>query len=56
MTGAPVPAGFDTVQMQEKTEANGELITIEPCKQAGDNVRGRGEELLAGTKVLRLAL
>lgn len=53
MTGAPVPAGFDTVQMQEKTEAYGELITIEPCKQAGDNVRGRGEELLAGTKVLR---
>ncbi len=56
MTGAPVPAGFDTVQMQEKTEAYGELITIEPCKQAGDNVRGRGEELLAGTKVLRPAL
>ncbi|GGB71529.1 molybdopterin molybdotransferase MoeA [Shewanella inventionis] len=52
MTGAPVPAGYDTVQMQENTQANGNQITIEHPHKQGANVRKRGEELLAGTKVL----
>ncbi|MGX9461389.1 molybdopterin molybdotransferase MoeA [Shewanella sp. A14] len=52
MTGAPVPAGYDTVQMQEKVHANETKITIEHPLNLGENVRGRGEELLAGTKVL----
>ncbi|WP_418357875.1 molybdopterin molybdotransferase MoeA [Shewanella basaltis] len=52
MTGAPVPAGYDTVQMQESTQAQGDLITIEHPHKLGANVRKRGEELLAGTKVL----
>ncbi|MCE9679688.1 molybdopterin molybdotransferase MoeA [Shewanella sp. AS1] len=52
MTGAPVPAGYDTVQMQEKTLANGELIQIEAPKGVGANVRYRGEEISSGGKVL----
>ncbi|MGI2179144.1 molybdopterin molybdotransferase MoeA [Shewanella frigidimarina] len=52
MTGAPVPVGFDTVQMQEKVQANENQITIEHPHRLGANVRLCGEELLAGTKVL----
>ncbi|MBR9729338.1 molybdopterin molybdotransferase MoeA [Shewanella intestini] len=52
MTGAPLPAGYDTVQMQEKTQANDDIITIEDVRKAGQNVRFKGEELLAGSKVL----
>ncbi|MCK8046378.1 molybdopterin molybdotransferase MoeA [Shewanella sp. 1CM18E] len=52
MTGAPVPSGYDTVQMQEKVTADGEQITIEAPKEIGANVRCRGEELSSGTKVL----
>lgn len=52
MTGAPVPVGFDTVQMQEKVQADDNQITIEHPHRLGTNVRRRGEELLAGTKVL----
>ena len=52
MTGAPVPSGYDTVQMQEKVTADGEQITIEAPKELGANVRYRGEELTSGTKVL----
>ncbi|MBT1446115.1 molybdopterin molybdotransferase MoeA [Shewanella sp. JM162201] len=54
MTGAPLPAACDTVQMQEETEANGSKITIKPPKAKGANVRLRGEELKAGDKVLTL--
>ena len=35
MTGAPVPAGYDTVQMQEKVTADGNNITIEAPKAKG---------------------
>ncbi|GAA0791211.1 MULTISPECIES: molybdopterin molybdotransferase MoeA [Pseudomonadati] len=52
MTGAPLLAGYDTVQMQEKCTANGEQINIAHPAKKGANVRGRGEELIAGTKVL----
>lgn len=52
MTGAPVPDGFDTVQMQEKTQADGDAITIEHPVKLGANVRRQGEELTAGSPVL----
>lgn len=53
MTGAALPNGFDTVQMQEKTQVVDEnLISIEHPHRLGENVRKRGKELLAGTKVL----
>jgi molybdopterin molybdotransferase len=53
MTGAPMPAGFDTVQMQEKTRVEGDKVYIEPPKMRGANVRLRAEELTSGTKVLK---
>jgi len=52
MTGAPVPDGYDTVQMQEKVEAKENSIFIETPKAKGTNVRYRGEEVKAGQKVL----
>ncbi|MEJ6521624.1 molybdopterin molybdotransferase MoeA [Shewanella bicestrii] len=56
MTGAPVPAGYDTVQMQEETQAQGNQIQINHPKAKGANVRYRGEELLQGTKVLKAGI
>ncbi|BDM62628.1 molybdopterin molybdenumtransferase MoeA [Shewanella sp. NFH-SH190041] len=53
MTGAPVPDCYDTVQMQEKTQADGEMITIEPTHDTGENIRARGEEMRAGAPVLK---
>lgn len=52
MTGAPVPDGYDTVQMQEKVIANGDQITIEAPQAVGANVRYCGQEMKAGGKVL----
>ncbi|KFZ37645.1 molybdopterin molybdenumtransferase [Shewanella mangrovi] len=52
MTGAEVPAGYDTVQMQEYAQVDGDNITLEPCKQQGENVRHRAGELAIGQKVL----
>lgn len=52
MTGAPLPQGYDTVQMQEKVRVDGDDIYIEAPQQVGENVRKRGEELTSGAKVL----
>ncbi|QDF65408.1 molybdopterin molybdotransferase MoeA [Shewanella sp. SNU WT4] len=52
MTGAPVPAGYDSVQMQELAQVNGDQVLLEAVKELGENVRQRGEELSQGTKVL----
>ncbi|WP_299795622.1 molybdopterin molybdotransferase MoeA [uncultured Shewanella sp.] len=52
MTGAPVPDGYDTVQMQEKVDAKGDTIYITAPKAKGANVRCRGEEVKTGGKVL----
>lgn len=52
MTGAPLPDGYDTVQMQEKVEAKGNDIFIESPKAIGANIRYRGEEVKTGGKVL----
>ncbi|MBO1272710.1 molybdopterin molybdotransferase MoeA [Shewanella sp. 4t3-1-2LB] len=52
MTGATVPNGYDTVQMQEYAEVNGDQVTLEPCSEQWENVRLRGGEITAGAKVL----
>ncbi|WP_394390216.1 molybdopterin molybdotransferase MoeA [Shewanella woodyi] len=52
MTGAPVPNGYDTVQMQEKVEAREGDIFIEAPKAKGANIRYQGEEVKTGGKVL----
>jgi molybdopterin molybdotransferase len=48
-TGAPVPAGADTVVMQEKTKVeNGLLIIDDKNLQTGLNVRPKGSEIKTG--------
>ena len=52
-TGAPVPAGADTVVMQEKVQAeNGKLIIQDEQLKAGLNVRPKGSEIKAGELAL----
>jgi len=52
MTGAEVPAGADTVIMQEHTERVGDAIVIAGGHQAGQNVRQPGEDIRTGDTVL----
>jgi molybdopterin molybdotransferase len=51
MTGAPMPAGADTVYPQEVVIAQGRAVTIAPIDR-GVNVRHRGEDVAAGALVL----
>lgn len=52
-TGAPVPAGADTVVMQEKIiRSNSELIIQDERLSPGLNVRARGSEIQAGSLAL----
>lgn len=52
-TGAQVPPGADTVVMQEHTEAaDGGVRVTQPVKP-GQHIRRRGEDLTAGSVVLR---
>ena len=52
MTGAVVPAGADTIVMQEVVRREGELLFVPPGQQAGQNLRRRGEDLAAGSIAL----
>ncbi|QNA46227.1 molybdopterin molybdotransferase MoeA [Lacibacter sediminis] len=52
-TGAPVPAGADTVVMQEKVKAENGILIIEDDKlQRNSNVRPVGSEIKAGELAL----
>jgi molybdopterin molybdotransferase len=51
MTGAPMPAGADTVYLQEHVERRGDRVVVGPMT-AGSNVRLRGEDVRAGAVVL----
>lgn len=53
LTGAPMPAGADAVAMQEDTErgADGRIRFLDGVKP-WENVRFRGEDFRAGTRVL----
>lgn len=51
-TGAPMPAGPDTVMMQEDcTEADG-VVTVAPGIKQGSNRRKAGEDITAGSVIL----
>lgn len=52
-TGAPLPSGADTVEMQENVEllGDGRVRFLQPLRQ-GQNVRPRGQEVSAGETVL----
>lgn len=53
MTGASVPAGADTVVIQENAERQGDTVIIGPGHRAGQNVRLAGEDVRAGAAALR---
>jgi molybdopterin molybdotransferase len=53
-TGAPVPADYDTVVMQEHCNRNGdELFISSPKLVRGMNVRAQGSEIKAGEQALQ---
>lgn len=51
-TGAPLPQGADTVIRQEDTEQTGNRVVIRNARDAGKNVRRRGEDIAKGALVL----
>lgn len=51
-TGAPVPAGADTVVIQENTERRDALVTVQAGAARGDNIRQRGFDFAAGEPLL----
>ena len=52
-TGAPMPAGADTVVMREDTQIDGDAVTMRAGIRQGANVRKAGEDALPGDPVLR---
>ena len=53
MTGAVMPAGADTVVVQEVVRAENGRVVIPPGQKQGQNVRSAGEDLKTGVSVLR---
>ena len=53
MTGAPLPAGATAVVPVEQTDAGAEMVTITATPRTGQHVRRAGEDVTAGTTVLR---
>jgi len=51
-TGAPMPAGPDTVMMQEDCGEEDGVVTISPGIRRGSNRRNAGEDVAAGSTVL----
>lgn len=52
MTGAPLPRGADTVIRVEDTDAGETRVLVRDARDAGRNVRPRGEDLRAGDLAL----
>ena len=52
MTGAVMPAGADTVVVQEIVRRQGDRIAVPPGQKARQNVRYAGEDLKTGVPVL----
>lgn len=53
MTGAPVPAGADTIVPVERTDGGTVTVRIDGAPAPGTHVRAIGEDVHAGTVVLR---
>jgi len=53
MTGAPMPAGADTIVQVEKTDGGTKTVRINDAPPPGVHVRGQGEDVAAGAVVLR---
>ena len=52
-TGAPMPAGPDTVLMQEDCRVEGDRVVIPPGIKRGANYRHAGEDIADGSVILR---
>ncbi len=52
MTGAPVPAGADTVIRVEDTDGGLDRVAVRDARDAGRNVRPRGEDIAFGRVVV----
>ena len=52
MTGAPMPAGTDTVVMQEQALVSNGLVRLASGQRTGQNVRRAGEDIASGDAVL----
>jgi molybdopterin molybdotransferase len=53
MTGGKIPAGADTVVIQEQVQAEGEMARIGSGHRKGQNLRRAGEDIEIGQTVLR---
>ncbi len=53
MTGAVMPAGTDTIVIQEVVRVEGDAIVVPPGQQRGQHMRFAGEDLAVGKPVLR---
>lgn len=53
MTGAVLPAGTDTVVMQEQVECHGDRVQVGVGHVSGQNVRLAGEDIARGQTVLQ---
>jgi molybdopterin molybdotransferase len=51
-TGAPVPDGYDTVALQENSEASADAITIREAGPKGRHVRSAGQDFTAGAELI----
>lgn len=56
MTGGVVPAGADTIVMQEHVKAEQDRVTIGPGHKKGQNLRRAGEDLKVGQIALKRGL
>ena len=52
MTGAVIPAGVDTVIMQEHVSRDGDQISVKPGHRRGQNLRRAGEDIPRGSVAL----
>ena len=52
-TGAEIPAGADTVAIQESCKTGAGVVTLPPDAGVGDNIRLRGQDIQPGDRVLR---
>ncbi len=53
MTGAPVPDGATAVVPVELTDAGVDVVAVRTCPRPGQHIRRSGEDVMAGTTVLR---
>jgi molybdopterin molybdotransferase len=51
-TGAPIPAGADTVVMQEHVRRAGSCVVVDGPLRPGSNLRRRGEDVAEGESLL----